>query len=176
MIAADFNFNLYDTSSIEASVDIPSADPPTWPHPLPTWTYKYPGCRGLSQPYCCGNTNEFRIIFSTRYALKGITIPCHSGESQPKTVTIMPLDIFYGEERCHFGYNSTVVIADVPPRKMFYYSWPEGSSESSLDPSNVVKFEEEWSSPEYSAFDECSGRVVVQAGNEDVIIYDFAKF
>lgn len=55
------------------------------------------------------------------------------------------------------------------------YSWPEGSAESSLGPSNFVEFDEDWRSPEYSAFHECSGRVVAEAGDE-VVGYDFAKF
>ena len=188
LVAANFNISLYDISSIAAVTDIPSADPPTSPHPLPTWRHKYIGRRGLSQRYCCGNTNEFRVIFYTRYAIEGITIPCHSRKWKPKLVTLMPRNLFNGSEKCHFGYNSTVMVSGVSPHGMFYYSWPKPSFKSSLGcskpspghsksfgPSNVVKFDEDWGRPEYSAFDECSGRVVVEAGNE-VVVYDFAKF
>jgi len=100
----------------------------------------------------------------------------------------MPLNLFDWDKNCHFGFNSAVRIAGVFPREMFYYSWPKGSSKSSRGPckssghsksslghSNVVEFDEDWGIPEYSAFDECSGRVVVEAGDE-VVVYDFTKF
>jgi hypothetical protein len=178
LIASDVKIGLYDTFSIEATADIPSADPSTWPRSLPIWECNhYERCRGLSQPYSCSNINEFRIIFSTRDAVKGIIIPCRSGEPQPKLVTLMPLNVLSGDDhkRCHFGYNSAAMIDRVASRNVLYYSWPEGSAESSLGPSNFVEFDKGWSNPRSSAFDECSGRVVVDAGDE-VIVYNFAKF
>lgn len=177
LIASDAKIGLYETFSIEATADIPSADPSTWPRSLSTWCNYYERCRGLSQPYSCSNTNEFRIIFSTRYAVKGITIPYRSGESQPKLVTLMPLNVLSGDERCHFGYNSAVMIQteSIVSRNMLYYSWPEGSAESSLGPSNFVEFDRDLSYRNSSAFDECSGRVVVDTGDE-VVVYDFAMF
>jgi hypothetical protein len=192
LVAANFSISLYDTSSIAAVTDIPSAHPLTSPHPLPTWRHKYTERRGpgLSQRYCCGSTNEFRLIFTTKDAIQGITIPCRSGKSQPKCVTLMPLNRFDGHKlKCHFGYNSAVVISGVcPGREMLYYSWPKSSSKPSLGcskspfgrsksrgRSNVVEFDEDWGRPEYSAFDECSGRVVVEASDE-VVVYDFTKF
>jgi hypothetical protein len=190
LVAANFSISLYDTSSIAAVTDIPSAHPLTSPYPLPTWRQKYTERRGLSQRYCCSRTNEFRLIFTTKDDIKGITIPCRSGKSQPKCVTLMPLNRPDGHKlKYHFGYNSAVVISGVSPgREMFYYSWPKGSSKPSLacsksslgrlkscGRSNVVEFDEDWGRPEYSAFDECSGRVVVEASDE-VVVYDFTKF
>ena len=154
LVASYFSFRLYDTSSIEVVANIPLGDPPTWPHPSPTWDHGYRRNLGISQPYFYSNTKEFRLIFYTRYAVNGFTIPCRSGEveSQPKCVQLMDLNT--------------------------YYSWPESSESSlgSLGLSNslVGKFDENWSSPEYFAFDECSGRAVVEAGNE-VVVYDFAN-
>ena len=178
LIASGVKIGLYDTYAIKATAIIPSANLSTWPHSLPTWECNhYEKCRGLSQPYSCSNTNEFRIIFSARDAVKGITIPWRSGESQPKLVTLMPLNVLSGDKRCYFGYNSAVMIQidGIVSRNVLYYSWPEGSAESSLGPSNFVEFGKDRSSPRSSAFDECSGRVVADTGDE-VIVYDFTKF
>ena len=177
LVASYFSFRLYDTSSIEVVANIPLGDPPTWPHPLPTWDHGYRRNLGISQPYFYSNTKEFRLIFCTRYAVNGVTIPCRSGEveSQPKYVQLMDLNTYFRDEKSCIGYSSAVVVDGEPRLKMRYYSWPE-SSESSLGLSNslVGKFDENWSSPEYFAFDECSGRAVVEAGNE-VVVYDFAN-
>ena len=132
LVASYFSFRLYDTSSIEVVANIPLGDPPTWPHPSPTWDHGYRRNLGISQPYFYSNTKEFRLIFYTRYAVNGFTIPCRSGEveSQPKCVQLMDLNT--------------------------YYSWPESSESSlgSLGLSNslVGKFDENWSSPEYFCF------------------------
>ena len=36
LLVSGFIICLYDISSIEVMANFPSADPPTWPHPLPT--------------------------------------------------------------------------------------------------------------------------------------------
>jgi hypothetical protein len=176
LVASYFSIRLYDTSSIEVVANIPPADPPTWLHPSPTWEHHYARSLGISQPYFCSNTNEFRLIFCTKYAVNGFIIPPRSGEeSQPKILELMDLNTSFRDTKSCIGYNSAVVIDRVPRLKMRYYSWPE-SSESSLGLSNslVGEFDENWRMPEYFAFDECSGRAVVEAGNE-VVVYDFAN-
>ena len=60
-----WQIGLHDTLSTEVTAAIPFADPPTWLRSLPIWRHNHAGCRGLSQPYPCGNNNEFRVIFST---------------------------------------------------------------------------------------------------------------
>lgn len=183
-VATHTSISLYDTSTIEATANIPPAS--TWPHSRPTWLSEgelliFPRNPGLSQLYHCCNTNEFRLIFSTTEAVYGITIPRQSGqvESEPELVELRDphnLNIIWGD-RTYFGYNTAVVIYSDACIKMLYYSWPEGFSESPCGPSNslVGKVDKTWRSPEHSAFDESSGRVVVDTGNR-LVVYDFDKF
>jgi len=184
LVASDLSIGLYDISSIEVTPVLLATDPLTWPHPSPTWKIGYRGFWGLSQPYY--RSNESRLIVGNEHSVKGIAIPCSSGrrgaESQPKLVMLMPVGLFHWDNslRCHFGYNSAVMINYVPPGprlKMLYYSWPEGSPMPFLSSSSslVGHFDDISRSPEYSAFDEFSGRVVLKASNE-VLVYDFAKF
>ena len=181
LVASGCYIRLYDLSSIQAKTDIPATDPPAGVYLKPIWKHFDCGFESLSKPYCCGNTNQFRFVFSSGYSVCGIIIPlCHIGaESRPKIVTFMYLNALYGQARRHFGYNSAVMIDGVPPGprlRMVDYSWPESSSQSSPGFSNSLdQFHENCRRPQYSAFDEYSSRVVVEAGNE-VIVYDFAKF
>lgn len=131
--------------------------------------------------YCCGNTNEFKFILSTRDGVYGIIIPCQIGQvkSVPELVELQYIPHFFSWDRTYFGYNSAVIISDLFSwLMMIYYSWPEDSSEP-LGPSYslIGKVDEEtWRCSSYSAFDESSGRaVVVDAGNK-LVVYDFAKF
>ena len=79
-IATDVDISLYDTSSIEATANVPLA--PTWLYRLrPTWHLEsklsiLPEDPGLSQMYCCTNTNEFRLILSTMDGVYSVIIPC----------------------------------------------------------------------------------------------------
>jgi len=186
LVATGTGLSLYDISSIEANANIPPAS--TWPHPRPTWLLEGeffipPNAQGLSQMYHCGNTNEFRLTFCTTAAIYGIIIPCQSGqvESDPKlqVVKLKNISVIFFWDRTYFGYNSTVMIGEGPTLTMLYYSWPEGSSESPCGPSNHLfgeVDEERWTqSPEHSAFDESSSRVVAEAGNK-LIVYDFTEF
>ena len=184
MVASKYSLRLYDTLSVEATADIPSADPLTWPYPSPTWARThFPEILGISQLCYCDNTNEFRLVVGTWDCIYGITIPCHiAAASQPKMVQLMPMETCYWSDRCRFGYNSAVMIrCELPYLYLRYYPWPEGSSDSPVGPSNSLlrKLDEKtiWCSKYCYAFDECSGRVVVtvEAGN-DVAVYDFAKF
>ena len=96
----------------------------------------------------------------------------------PELVMLQYIHHLISWDRTYFGYNSAVMIGGSSPLTMIYYSWPEGSSDSPCGPSNslVGKVDKETRrSLEYSAFDECSGRVVVEAG-EKLLVYDFAKF
>ena len=182
-VATHTGLSLYDTSSIEATTNIPPAS--TWPHPWPTWLFElsiYPKASGLSQMYHCNNTNEFRLIFTASGGVYGIIIPCQSSqiESDPKiqVVKLKNIYVIFYWDRTYFGYNSTVMIGKGPALTMLYYSWPEGSSESPCGPSNHLVSavdEEGWKRPEHSAFDEPSSRVVVESGNK-LIVYDFAEF
>ena len=177
-VASDFDIRLYDISSIQPKVDVPATDPPAGFYLEPIWENSDFNFESLSKPYYCGNTNEFRLVFSTGYSVCGIIIPpCHVGaESQPEFVTFVDLN---GQARCHFGYNSAVMIDGVPPGprlRMMDYSWPEDFSQSSPGFSNsLVQFHKNCRRPQYSAFDEYSSRVVVEAGNK-VVVYDSSKF
>jgi len=178
LVVSDYRLSLYDTLSVEATADIPSPDSFTWPSSYPTWEILFE-IRGISQLYCCGNTNESRLILGTRRCIYGIIIPCHiTAGSRPKMVQLMPLESYFGSNMCHFGYNSAVMIYS-PYLLLHYfnYPWLEGSSESPVGSSNSLVREidkKTWRRPRYSAFDECSGRVVVEAGNA-VVAYDFSK-
>ena len=90
--------------------------------------------------YCCDNTNEFRLILSTKDGFYGIIIPCQSGqvESEPKLVMLKVYRLFTWD-MTYFGYNSAVTICEAKfPLMMVHYSWPEGSSESPRGPSNSL--------------------------------------
>jgi hypothetical protein len=141
-VATGTGIHLYDTSSIEATVNIPPAS--TWPHPRPTWLLEgeffiSPKAQGLSQMYHCGNTNEFRLIFCTTVAVYGIIIPCQSSQVESdfklQVVKLKDVIIIFHWDRTYFGYNSTVMIGEGPAFTMLYYSWPEGSFESPCGPS-----------------------------------------
>ena len=126
-VATHTSISLYDTSTIEATANIPPAS--TWPHSRPTWLSEgelliFPRNPGLSQLYHCCNTNEFRLIFSTTEAVYGITIPRQSGqvESEPELVELRDphnLNIIWGD-RTYFGYNTAVVIYSDACIKMLY--------------------------------------------------------
>ena len=181
LVVSGCYIRLYDLSSIQAQADVPATYPPAGCYLEPIWENSDFNFEILSKPYYSGNTNEFRLVFSTGFSVCGIIIPpCHVGaESQPEFVTFVYLHALCGQARCHFGYNSAVTIDGVPPGprlRMMNYSWPEESSQSSPGCSiSLVQFHKNYRRPQYSAFDEYSSRVVMEAGNK-VVVYDFAKF
>ncbi|KIM41977.1 hypothetical protein M413DRAFT_27514 [Hebeloma cylindrosporum] len=170
---------LYDMLSIETTANIPPAN---FSHSSsPTWEHKWQTCLGSFQSHGCANRfNDFRLVFHTTYTLYGITIPCDSGEDglQPELVKLMTGHSSF-ENVSHLGYNSAIVMdTHSPLLYMLHYPWPDASSGSASGPSNSVVgiFDKKnWRRPKYSAFDECSGRLVVDTGLNEVVVYDFAR-
>lgn len=183
LVAVLYKFSLHNTSAMEVTTRFPPISFATWPwYPSLTWKFKLQSgsVERLSQPYYCRNTNTVRLVVNTYKAIHGIIIPCDN-DIRPELQVIKLRDFKYALMETFrylsFGYNSAILNGGVPCVQMLYYSWPDGSR--LLRPSNflVVKFTRKNLAEEkcFQAFDEGSGRVVVESHNE-ILVYDFAKF
>ncbi|KIM41965.1 hypothetical protein M413DRAFT_27502 [Hebeloma cylindrosporum] len=181
LISSGYEMRFYDTSSIEVTNHIP---PASWPRHWPTWRLNGfstdPRNPDYLRMYSCGNTNESRLVIVSMEGVYGISIP-HQSESVPKCVALKEIHDRFCGSTSGVGYNNAVLLGDLPLLRMLYFSWPESSSDSEspgvFSNASVTKVEGKWWQMGYSAFDEISGRVVLEPSRgEKLVVYDFAKF
>jgi hypothetical protein len=180
LVAEYYRFGLQNTSAMEVTTRFPPIAFNTWPwHPALTWQFSLPSgqVESFSQPYHCRNANTVRLVLNTYRSIHGVIIPCDSNTEPEFRVTKLMNFTYNPGARSRYlslGYNSAILNGGISPVQMLYYSWPDGSR-----PSNhlIVKSRKKGLTEErcFQAFDEGSGRMVVESHNE-ILVYDFAKF
>jgi len=184
-VASAYRLDLYYTSVIQATTNIPPVGIPQWLwQPLNMWTSNmvlgYP--KDVSQLYHCRDTNTLRLVFNTDRAVYGVIFSCDSDINlKPKIVKLMDLKDRFSRAYAllSLGYNSAIGNSDgASSIRMLYYSWPDDSG-CPLGPSNflTVKFgKRKWTEAESPAFDEGSGRVAAESSCNEILVYDFSEF